>query len=381
LIITFSVVLLIRFVTKISSLRGQAKHLVGKGNQKTIREIKVPTVEERKLRPETITEIISNDPRKRNDPTNFKKISQPKVRNIFLNPINRKKTMLSPNKKNSVIIDKHKELEKSLLTYEKVERKHSSFLPPSMIMKAAGRLSQVPRHTLLNNNNDPNKEKRVSTMKGRASTLQLSPNKNNHNDQSSPEKGSSSRSTKLLSIRESRSAENNKKNAHFPSMISNYYKEREKKQEEQLVVPEPPTAEEKQQEISELENTFFKSSGKPKMSMRLFGKDPSLPVIQPTTTATTEQELSSPPNPSSRPSSRKTKKNSILNRDELTKELIQSRKVSRLPILLPVQQEKKLNLEETEDNTNKSKSNALLHSTTQPKLTKRRPTSRDSKIL
>jgi hypothetical protein len=367
---------LLRFVTKISSLRGQAKHLVGKGNQKTILEIKVPTLEERKQRPETITEIISNDPRKRNDPTNFKKISQPKVRNIFLNPINRKKTMLSPHKKNSVIIDKHKELEKSLLTYEKAERKHSSFLPPSMIMKAAGRLSQVPRHTLLNNNNDPNKEKRVSTMKGRASTLQLSPNKNINNDQSTPEKASPSRSTKLLSIRESRSAENNKRNAHLPSMISNYYKEREKQQEEQLVVPEPPTAEEKQQEISELENTFFKSSGKPKMSMRLFGKDPSLPVIQTTTTAT-EQELSSPPNPTSRPTSRKTKKNSILNREELTKELIQSRKVSRLPILLPVQQEKKLNLDETEDSTNKS---ALLHSS-QPKLTKRRPTSRDTKIL
>lgn len=123
-----------RFISTISTLRGQQKNLVGKGNQKVLKELKLPTLEQRQARQNVgIAELLITLP-----------VNDAPRKGVFFNPnANRqpKTSMLMKKKSTIILLEKQKQLEKSLFTIEKAERKESvlpnvdvtSMLRPSLM--------------------------------------------------------------------------------------------------------------------------------------------------------------------------------------------------------------------------------------------------------
>lgn len=123
-----------RFISTISTLRGQQKNLVGKGNQKVLKELKLPTLEQRQARQNAgIAELLTTLP-----------VNDGPRKGVFFNPnANRqpKASMLMKKKSTIILLEKQKQLEKSLFTIEKAERKESvlpnvdvtSMLRPSLM--------------------------------------------------------------------------------------------------------------------------------------------------------------------------------------------------------------------------------------------------------
>lgn len=165
-----------RFQSKISTLRGQQKHLVGKGNQKVLKELKLPSLEQRNARQNAgIAELdLTAGP-------GAASTGLPK--GIFFN-MNAtrvaKQSMLIKKKPTLLMLEKQKQLEKSLFTIEKAERKESvlpnvdvtSMLRPTILNSikieaakaAAGEGGGRKRTTTIALKRNPTKIGRASTI-------------------------------------------------------------------------------------------------------------------------------------------------------------------------------------------------------------------------
>jgi hypothetical protein len=356
-------------------------------------------MEMRKKRPEGIIELIADDS---NVPVDGEK--QPKIKGLAVNlPAKKKSSILMmatapPIRKTILLAEKNKALEKSLFTVEKHERKVSLMLGekyrqsrPSQIMRNYGKEVQgnLPGNQRKSTMRAGSPQRSSSAHRlpsrgaGRPSALDAhSSQVTNESSQTTSSPSSPNQRQRYQSPSKFLMNNNNKPRLTIntrASTISPFAKNTPSSapnsagqgNNSYLNALHPSPSPDKDGEDN-LESTLL--SKKSRVSMRLFGKDTTTRNNQ----KEDEQEQQVPavivPSSSSRPNSRKTKV--ILKREDLTKELIQSRKVSRLPMPMTTATTTTNN---EENNNNFPPSDSSLPPV---KLTKRRQPSRgENKIL
>jgi hypothetical protein len=345
-----------------------------------LKELKVPPPELRKPRMDTITQVLRSNGVEGED----KKDGQKGKKGIFYNLLDNRGLVpenqnANENPKESLLIRKKgrsttmlKKLEKSLFTIEKVDptaaRNESILLPHSSNKVIAGVnrssvLSPVkPRGTTIH----PSKPSRAAPF--RPSVMPDVSTSVVEDNQLSPNFKQSNRASVINQISSPLKKSLVLPSSRLPSIARPPSSPPPVRTTGAMRSQSAPLPKEPADENIDLLALQSSSKSHARKSTSLFGK----PNENAAVVGSNDKNLSVPtPEPQVfiKPSSRKTKK-TIVRREELALELIQSRKVSRIPAPVVTAAARDHNVTEEGEG-----------STQQPRLTKRRLESRESKIL